>query len=385
MLLARKNSAFSHPFVRAHARRASLYMLVFLAIFLVFHFLQPYLANIVFLKISLIQIFLFCYNILFFGLLLFSSYRAYVGHADSDVLHLEDASRQSVLLEGTYTEEQKFQIMASFLLIFGIFSSQKSTLEEVKIGRKIGNFFLFGILFFAALTKSFITFPVILLVLAYVAVFVSTSVFLMMQNKFLSLAWYHYVPTYHELEARIYATFSMIKEFFQVAFGKEKTKNFTSEYHAFLQKYSQKIAFQEKFWTHSALIGIPIVNLITLPSFFQQKYHEYQGNIAEGFFLTIFSLLLYFFSVNIFLLYILIFPIATLLAEARNNSNIRAPFTSLARNVFIFAYKTKQKIHTLQESKTEKTIVIGTSESSGIGEKNENNSEKNLADAIKNI
>ncbi len=197
------------------------------------------------------------------------------------MLHLNEMTEESILTTGQYSEEQKFQIIASFLMIFGIFSSQKSSLKEVLIGRKVSNFFLFLILFFAAATHSFITFPVIFCVLIYVGIFVSTSVFLMVQSQFLSLPFYKYIPTYHEFEARIFAMFSLLKEFFRVAFGKEKTTTFALEYQKFLEKYSQKVSFDEKFWTSPALIGLPILNLITLPSFFQKKYHEYQGNIAE--------------------------------------------------------------------------------------------------------
>lgn len=59
----------------------------------------------------------------------------------------------------------------------------------------------------------------------------------------------------------------------------------------------------------------------------------------------------------------LIFPIATLIAEAKTNINIRAPFVSIARNLFIFAYKTKQKINTLQENNKEEVFTFDASKS----------------------
>lgn len=54
----------------------------------------------------------------------------------------------------------------------------------------------------------------------------------------------------------------------------------------------------------------------------------------------------------------LIFPIATLIAESKTNTNIRAPFVSIARNLFIFVYKTKRKINTLQENRNEEVFTF---------------------------
>lgn len=73
----------------------------------------------------------------------------------------------------------------------------------------------------------------------------------------------------------------------------------------------------------------------------------------------------------------LIFPIIAIISEAKNNGNIRAPFTSIARNIFIFAYKTQNKIQNLQENKIEETIIIS--------ENPTKNTDTNLENAMKNL
>lgn len=276
MLIAKNNPAISHPFVQSHARRASLFMGIFAVIFLIYHYSKSYFFNISLLNFSLADIILFSINIIFFTIMLVSSYKAFRGDGTEKILTLETHPEEQIFTTGEYNEETKIQIIASFLPIIGTFTAVKNPIREVLLGRKIGNFFFFLFLFFVATTKSFITFPVIFTLITYIAILVSTSVFLLVRSDFLELPFYKYIPKYHELEARIHAFFTIFIEFFRVAFGKSKTKTFASEYQKYLEKYDQKEKIIENFWTHPMIIGLPIINLITIPSFFQKKFHEYQ-------------------------------------------------------------------------------------------------------------
>lgn len=359
-LLARAGTPFSHPFVREHAKKSSLYMAIFAVILFIFFGVRKYLYINVF-GLSLDTIILSVLLIGFFLFMILAWYKAFQGNSNSNTLEKNHKNLTEFHSEN-YTEETRIRIITAFLPIFGIFLATKNPLEEIKIARKVWNFFLFFILLFAILFKGFVNFPVFIVLAVYIALFVATAVFLMAESKFLHIKYYNLIPTYHELEAKIHASIESFFDFFRIAFGKEKTKNFSDRYHFYLEKYSTKTAPETAFWTHPAIIAIPLINIFTIPSFFREKFHEYQGNIAEWFLLTIFAVLIAFFGNN-FMFYMLIFPIATLIAEAKTNINIRAPFVSIARNLFIFAYKTKQKINTLQENNKEEVFTFDASKS----------------------
>lgn len=291
-------------------------------------------------------------------------------------------------MEGNFSEEQKIQILASFLPIIGIFIAVKNPRQEILTGRKIGNFFLFLVIFFWILESSTVSFLAFASIAIYTAILVSTAVFLMTQDKFLELKLYKFIPTYHELEASLHAFIDSSIDFFKVAFGKEKSFTFAQKKAEYTELYSAKIPPETPYWTAPALIGIPVLNLITLPSFFQKKFHEYQGNIAEGFFLTVLFCVIIFFAKNNFLLELLVFPIFTLIAETKTNTNVRAPIVSIARNIFIFAFLTKEKIKNLQETTTENVVKFNDTTKTEAKNKEEiiqKETTEKIDEALKNL
>lgn len=329
---------------------------IFAIILVVFFQLQKYLF-VQILGISLANIIFTALLAAFFVVMFRAGYRAFRGENNENLANHESPENINIFESQNFSEEQKIQILSSFLPIIGIFTTQTNILPEMKIGRKVGNFFLFLMIFFGILFDSFINFPTFFVLLAYIVLFVTTAVFLMTESKFFQPKQYRYIPNYHDIEAFLHASLSACGEFFKVAFGQEKQSNFREKFDFYQKKYSEKIAIETPFWSHPAIIGIPILNLITIPSFFNKKFHEYQGNIAEGFFLTILFILILIFS-DFYALYLLIFPIATLIAEGKTNANIRAPITSIARNIFIFFYKTKKNINALQQNNVEEKITI---------------------------
>ncbi len=329
---------------------------IFAIILVVFFQLQKYLF-VQILGISLANIIFTALMVVFFLVMFTAGYRAFRGENHENLTFTNNQENMPIFQSQNFSDEQKIQILSSFLPIIGIFTTQKNILPEMKIGQKVGNFFFFLMIFFGILFDSFINFPTFFVLLAYIVIFVTTAVFLMTESKFFQPKQYQYIPIYHDVEAFLHASFSACKEFFKVAFGQEKKSSFQEKFQFYQQKYSEKIAIETPFWTHPIIIGIPILNLITIPSFFNKKFHEYQGNIAEGFFLTILAILLVIFS-DFYMLYLLIFPIATLIAEWKTNANVRAPITSIARNIFIFFYKTKKNINALQQNNVEEKIVL---------------------------
>ena len=256
----------------------------------------------------LFAVLVFC----FFALNFLASFRAFRGIESENIFNFSSFSPQTEI-SSSLSDEEKIRISLSFIPILGTFLSAKYPSKEILTGRKVGNFFLFLLIFFNFLNGS-INILSFLVIISLIAIIVSTSVFLMYQGKFLSFPFYKFIPTYAEIEAFIFTIFVMIKEFFQVAFGKEKQKNFKEIYEKILTRHTEVVPPTEKFWTHPAIIGIPILNFITIPSFFQKKFHEYQGNISEGFLLSILALFVFFFTKNIFIWYVFIFPITSLMA-----------------------------------------------------------------------
>lgn len=189
----------------------------------------------------------------------------------------------SVNFENTdgYSENQKAEIIMAFVPILSIFIASRSSQNEVHIAARLSNFFLFFAVVFGVIFGTYVNMLSFLWLLAYISLAVSHAVFLLVKNTFFTLPLYQFIPTYHDIEASVFASFSMIKEYLFAAFGKEKQKNFQNEFSLARKKFSEIHTFEEKFWVHPMIIALPIINFITIPAFFQEKYHEYQGNISE--------------------------------------------------------------------------------------------------------
>lgn len=346
-LFARTGTPLAENFVRSHSKKSTLLMVLFGLVLFLLNQLQSFLQIFIF-GISLYQIIFSLILAIFLGIFLLSAYRAYQWiEANKVFSFVSGISRVNAEIVN-YSEEQKIQIFMAFLPFVGTFVSAKNPMLEVQIARKIANFFLFLLILTSILFQSTITILGFAILMLYIAIFVATGVFLLVQSRFLHFKMYDFIPSYHQIEAKIATFLFMMKEYFFIAFGRKKTTDFATKYQQFLEKFSLKIPPQEKFWIHPMIIGIPILNIITIPSFFQKKYHEYQGNIAEGFLLTIFVIVWFFFVKNIYILYLLVFPIIALVAYSNENTNVRAPIVSVARAIFIFFYRAKHTISDLK-------------------------------------
>lgn len=386
-LFSKKQYAISNDFVQWHARRATFHILGALIVFAVLYLLRQFLYF-EFFGIFLYDIIMSAFFAIFFFVQMFGAYRAFYGKWFDETTKIAEDFSQTISRDG-YSEELKIQITLSFLPIISAFIAERNPLPEIIIGRKVSHFFLFLLIVSWVLAGTTINILSLIILIGFIVLIVTNAVWIFAKNSFLFLKIYKFIPTYHEFEAKIFAFFIMTKEFFQIAFGKQKEKNFQNEYSKILAKNSQKIPFSEKFWTHPAIIAIPFVNIITIPSFFQKKFHEYQWNIVEWFFLTILCAIIIFAKFSYFWLYFMIFPIITLIAQAKKNSQIRAPITSVSRNIFIFSYRAKQKIEDLQNSKSESVVTFSHKNPEKIAEIPENwsqeNSQNDMEKVLKNL
>lgn len=345
MLLAKKWTPFQHPFVRYHAKKSSLILIIAIILLSIGFFIKPLFAWSIF-GFSLWDTFLILYMSILIIVLLFWAYQAY--HGKKIGKDLEESAKESFSLQQTtLSDEEKIRILWSFLPFIGIFIAGKYQTPETRIGRKVGSALMFLIILAIVLFGG-VSSIVFLLTIISIAIFVITGVFLFVKDQFMTLALYEYIPSYHQIEAIFMAAITSVTDFFRIAFWGEKRENFQEKYKRFLWKYERIIPPDTPYWTYSWIFAVPFVNLLTIPSFFREKYAIYRGLIAEGFTLTLFSLIILFFVRDTSFLLFLLFPICTLSVYAGNNVHVRAPFTSIAWFFMELFHKSEQKIQSLK-------------------------------------
>jgi len=102
------------------------------------------------------------------------------------------------------------------------------------------------------------------------------------------------------------------------------------------------------------IISVPFINLITLPSLWQSKYREYIPLILQGFTLTlIMSIIVWQYTNSPIWLY-LGFTIVTLATESMQNILVRAPFTSVIVDFYLWLSQSKKTLETYEKTHEEK-------------------------------
>jgi hypothetical protein len=102
------------------------------------------------------------------------------------------------------------------------------------------------------------------------------------------------------------------------------------------------------------IISVPFINLITLPSLWQSKYREYIPLILQGFILTlIMSIIVWQYANSPIWLY-LGFTIVTLATESMKNILVRAPFTSVIVDFYLWLSQSKKTLETYEKTHEEK-------------------------------
>jgi hypothetical protein len=74
----------------------------------------------------------------------------------------------------------------------------------------------------------------------------------------------------------------MIANFIRIAFGGEKKFSYQEMFDIYIRKNALIEVASIEYFTSNWIFAIPFVNLITLPSLWQQKYQEYIPLILQA-------------------------------------------------------------------------------------------------------
>lgn len=340
-LLAKKGTPLAEKYVQDHARRASLLIAASIGVYISYYFIQDILSVSLF-GISLSSLVLSLVVTAILAILLHGAYFAF-SWKEAKELRLGELfflnnwgkgilENQRTDASG-YTDEEKIRIVASFLPFIGIWLSSRYNKNEIRIGGKVWSFGLAIIMIVTILTES--TGLAVLLSLIYISIIVITLVGLFVQKQFFSLWFYQYIPTYHEFEAHMFASVRYLFMFIRVIFWGQKNFFYQDLYNQTLSNNTEKWATPEEWWNSYFIplwiIGIPVLNLITLPSYWNQSYRQYRSLILQGISLSmLFVCIWLLYGWNSSIQGLLLFPIMHLLSYAPRNTNTLAPIVSLS-------------------------------------------------------
>ena len=255
-LLVRSDTPIGEPYVRAHAKRASIIMGVALVAILVYIFLLSPLFTLQLFGISLNSVILTVFMIVLSGVLVHGAYRAYHG-IDARVMHGISLDTSSERIEGTYSEEEKVRIIASFIPFVGIYIAHKYSREPYTTGRKVGNMMAFILITLIVFYGGSVSTLVFALTIASIVLWIVTFVYLFFYNQLFSLGAYRYIPTYASIEAHIVAGVISIYDFFRVAFGGGKTSTYTDIYTTKKELYSESVVPEVPYILPTWIVALP--------------------------------------------------------------------------------------------------------------------------------
>lgn len=347
-LLTKEGTPLWHPFVRWHAKRASLIILIGLASSVVYFFIRHTLSFTIFgITIGTVVLASIVSVTVFF--LIVWAYRAYSGISASESSWRSLVIPENSTQEWEYSEELKVRIIASFIPFVGILIASRYPIRETIIWRKIGNIFAFFLLTSVVFFSGNVTTFTLILTLSYIALIVFTAVQMFVFSRFFEFTFYKNIPTYLEFDAYIKAFLVSGFDFFKVAFGSEKKSTYTERYEYFLKKNEFEYKTEIVYFAPKWVLFVPWINLITLPSFWQQKYVEYKGLILQWLLITIlFIVIVWFYGISSEIWLYLLFSILTLITSSEN-MNTRAPLTSVMVDFLNMFQQGKEKINEIKK------------------------------------
>ncbi|NRH21281.1 hypothetical protein HOO68_04525 [Candidatus Gracilibacteria bacterium] len=353
LLLMKEGTPLGHPFVRGHAKRASLVILIGFISFIVYFSVRHSLSFSIFgITLGTVLLTGIVSSTLF--ALVVGAYRAYSGVSTSDSTWKSFVIPENTSQKGEYSEETKVRMIASFIPFIGILIASRYPSRENIIGRKIGNIFSFIFLTSVVFFSGNVTTFTLILTVGYIALIVFTAVQVFIFSSFFEFTFYKKIPTYLEFDAHFKASIVSIFDFFRIAFGGEKNMNYIERYNIFLEKNIEVKGISVPYFAPKWIIAIPGINLITLPSLGQSKYSEYTSMILQGFIVTVcLVLVILFYGIGSQMGLYLLFPILTLLVES-SNTNVRAPFTSIVADFVDIFSRGKDRIAEIKENGKEK-------------------------------
>ncbi len=333
-LLAKRGTPLAEPYVRAHAKRASIIVGLTILVGIVYLFARSYIQYAP-LGLSLQTIVLTLIMWACSILLLAWAYRAYHGaevwEGEGISIH-ENISTIGGGISWVYAverEEDKIRILASMIPWLGIYLSAKYPDPLMARSRIIGSCFML-IYIVSILTLGSGGFIPFLIVAIYILIFVVEWVYLFIYGRWVSWDILDRIPSCHTLEAHFIASLRSIRDFSGVIFGSEKS----GTYQTYLREAQKPLSPLENipaYFMPRALIAIPVWNIFTIPSLFIERYRAYRPLIIQGLIITILSLLIVFFggSLRSGLLLLMLFPIVHIFTYAGSDIMTRAPIVGI--------------------------------------------------------
>lgn len=354
LLLAKNGTPLAEPYVRWHAKKSSLIILSGIGAFIVYRFLKDYLTLSIF-WFSLSSILLTIIVTVTLAILINWAYRAFKGISAEESTWKSFHMPENTIQQWNYTEEDKIRIVASFIPFIGINIANKYPKQETIIGRKIGSLFTILLLTSILFLNGSTTTLALIITIIYIGLIATTTVYIFGYSRFLNFIFYSRIPTFLELDASIKAGIITIFDFFQIAFGGEKKSGYQEQYNIYLVKNKEVKLSTVEYFAPTWIFAIPVVNLVTIPSLWQIKYREYTPLIIQWLLLSIFTcLIVYFYGKSSQMWIFLLFPIITIFIESKNNLLVRAPFTSIAVDIYNIYARGQEKIAEIKENWEEK-------------------------------
>lgn len=350
-LLVRPGTPIGHPYVRWHARRASLIMLGGLVVILSYVFLIQGLVTFQVFGISLDSLILTVIMSVLIWYLIHGAYRAYHGVSATEMgeIHIElDTTHEA----GGYSEEQKVRILASFIPFIGMSIASRNSGNEYQTGARIGSFFAFVCITLLAFFGGAVSALLFVVTLSGIILFIITGMYLFFRGEFFSVSLYQYIPSYASIEAHIAALCISTYDFLRVAFGGEKKETYRDIYTRKLWEYTQTLTPTWAYIMPAWIMAIPVVNLVTLPSLWLTNMREYKALVIEWLSLTLaLGLIVWLYGFQSALGLYLLFPIMSLIVNNGKNIIYRAPGTWVVLSLMKLFSQSKEKVAEIQETK----------------------------------
>jgi hypothetical protein len=344
ILLAKKDTPLGDSFVRWHAKRASIIILIGIIAFFCYRFMHSFLVFWVFGVTFDVIVLTLIVSWTFLALIAWA-YQAYNGVLANEFSLKSFSLPNSTTHEWDYSDESKIRIIASFIPLFWIIVANLYPMNETLIWRKIGSLVTFllltSILFFSGTTSTL----TLIITVIYIWLLVVTTVQLFGFSRFFRFEFYDKIPSYLELDAHFKASIITILDFCRIAFGKEKNSDYQTRYSRYLAMNMRTENAETSYFMPKWLIAIPFVNLITIPSLRQPKYREYLPFILQWLLITLLmSSIIYFYWLESQMGLYLLFPIITLIMESKENILARGPLTSFVVDLCILFSMSQSKI-----------------------------------------
>jgi hypothetical protein len=297
-LLAKRGTPLAEPYVRGHAMRASIIMLIGFLAYLGYAFLLRWWIDFSILTFHIHDIILTILSAVLLASLGRWAYRGYHSvTAESVEMRVDTSLFSSGSRESTYisSEEEKIRIIASMIPFVGIYLARRYPTREIIRARIIGS--SLGMLVIAgslvATEGSFLfSFTLIISIL----IFAIVSVHLFLKGEYISSWLLESLPSYEEIEAHIFASTASVIEFFRVAFGGEGRRDYHTLYTRELSLRPQAHVPTTAYFMPAPLIGIPFWNIFALPSLWIEKYREYREYVISGVIVTVSIAVIIYFS-----------------------------------------------------------------------------------------